>query len=87
MAVDRDGTLYIAAGISRPRGPHESTDVPPGIYVVTPAGEILGRIPVPEDLLTNVTFGGEDLKTLYIAAGKTLWTHRVPVPGFLVHRW
>ena len=86
MAVDCEGTLYIAAGISRPRGPHESTDVPPGIYVVTSGGEVRGRIPVPEDVLTNVTFGGEDLKTLFITAGKALWTHRVPVPGFLVHR-
>jgi gluconolactonase len=86
MAVDREGTLYIAAGIARPRGPHETTDVPPGIWVVTPTGEVHGRIPIPEDVLTNVTFGGDDLKTLYIAAGKTLFTTRVNVPGFLVHR-
>jgi gluconolactonase len=86
MAVDREGTLYIAAGISRPRGPHETADVPPGIWVVTPAGQLQGRIPIVEDVLTNVTFGDDDLRTLYVTAGKTLFTARVTVPGFLVHR-
>lgn len=86
MAVDRLGNLFIAAGISRPRGPHESTDVPPGIYVVTPQGRLLGRIPISEDVITNVTFGGPDLQTLYVTAGKTLFSIRVEVPGWVVHR-
>lgn len=86
MAVDSRGHLYIAAGIFRPRGPHETAEVPPGIYIVTPAGELVGRIPIVEDVLTNVTFGGHDLKTLYITAGKTLFTVRIEVPGFVVHR-
>ncbi len=86
MAVDSQGQLYIAAGISRSRGPHESDDVPPGIWVITPAGDVRGRIPIVEDVLTNVTFGGEDLRTLYIAAGKTLFTTRVEIPGWVVHR-
>jgi len=86
MAVAQNGDLYIAAGISAPRGPHESADVPPGIWIVTPGGEVKGRIPIPEDVLTNVTFGGDDLQTLYIAAGKTLFSIRVSTPGFVVHR-
>ncbi|MBT4866966.1 MAG: SMP-30/gluconolactonase/LRE family protein [Planctomycetaceae bacterium] len=86
MAVDQQGTLYIAAGIARPRGPHETADVPPGIWIVSSAGELRGRIPIPEDVLTNITFGGDDLRTLYITAGKTLFSVRVTVPGFLVHR-
>jgi gluconolactonase len=86
MAVDSQGNLYIAAGISRPRGPHESADVPPGIWIFNPQGGIQGRIPIPEDVLTNVTFGGDDLRSLYIAAGKTLFTIRVAIPGFVVHR-
>lgn len=86
MAVDREGTLYIAAGIQRPRGPHETEQVPPGIWMVSPAGEIRGRIPIPEDVLTNVTFGGPDLKTLYVTAGKTLFQIPAPVAGFVVHR-
>jgi len=86
MAVDRAGYLYIAAGLSQPRGPHETADVPAGIYIITPQGELTGRIPVPEDVITNVTFGGPDLKTLYITAGKTLFSIRVTTPGFVVHR-
>lgn len=86
MAVDSRGNLYVAAGIFRPRGPHETDQNPPGIYVITPAGQLLGRIPIPEDVLTNVTFGGDDLRTLYITAGKTLFSIRVNIPGFVVHR-
>jgi len=86
MAVDRQGNLYVAAGISQPRGPHETDDVPPGIYVIEPGGKLRGRIPIPEDVLTNVTFGGDDLKTLYVTAGKTLFSIRVSVAGFVVHR-
>jgi gluconolactonase len=86
MAVAQNGDLYIAAGISRPRGPHEATTVPPGIWIVTPDGDIKGRISIPEDVLTNVTFGGDDLKTLFITAGKTLFSIRVNTPGFVVHR-
>ncbi len=86
MCVDSLGRLFIAAGISRPRHSHETADVPPGIYVITPDGKLLGRIPIPEDVLTNCTFGGPDLKTLYVTAGKTLFHVRVDVPGWVVHR-
>lgn len=86
MAVDVQGHLYIAAGVHRPRGPHETADVPPGIYVVSPDGTLQGRIPIPEDVITNCTFGGPDLKTLYITAGKTLFQVRTSVPGWVVHR-
>lgn len=86
MAVDQQGNLYIAAGISHQRGPHESTDVPPGIWIIRPDGKLLGRLPIPEDVITNVTFGGDDLRTLYVTAGKTLFTARTTVPGWVVHR-
>lgn len=86
MCVDSQGTLYIAAGVARARNPHETTDVPPGVYVIRPDGEILGRIPVYEDVITNCTWGGPDLKTLYITAGKTVFQTQVDVPGWLVHR-
>jgi gluconolactonase len=86
MAVDTLGNLYVAAGINHARGPHETTDVPPGIYVISPQGNLHGCIPIPEDVLTNVTFGGDDLKTLYITAGRTLFSIRVTIPGYVVHR-
>jgi gluconolactonase len=86
MAVDVRGNLYVAAGITRPRGRHETSEVSPGIYVMSPGGELAGRIPIPEDVLTNVTFGGDDLKTLYVTAGKTLFSLPVSIAGYVVHR-
>lgn len=91
MAVDQRGNLYIAAGLRQPRGPHETAEVPAGIYIITAPGQpnggkLAGRIPILEDVLTNVTFGGDDLQTLYITAGRTLYSVRIAVPGFVVHR-
>jgi gluconolactonase len=55
--------------------------VPPGVYVMTPDGELIGRIPIEEDVLTNLAFGGADGRTLYITAGKTVFTTRTAVAG------
>ena len=81
MRLDQAGNLYIAAGILTPRGPHETTLVPAGIYVVTPQGEFKGRIPIEEDVLTNLAFGGPDGRTLFVTAGKTVFSTRVAIPG------
>ena len=81
MRLAEDGNLYIAAGINTPRGPHETNDVPAGVYIITPQGELKGRIPIPEDVITNLAFGGSDGKDLYITAGKNLYHTRVAVAG------
>ena len=81
MRLDVEGNLLIAAGLTTPRGPHETADVPAGIYLVSPSGELRGRIPIYEDVLTNLAFGGSDGRTLYITAGKSLFTTRVAIPG------
>ena len=39
MRLDRQGNLWVAAGVITPRGPGETTDVPPGVYVITPYGK------------------------------------------------
>jgi gluconolactonase len=85
MRLDRKGNLWVAAGILTPRSPGETTDVPPGVYVLTPRGEMLGRIPILEDVITNLAFGGPDRKTLYITAGKTLYKVPVEVPGYALY--
>lgn len=85
MRLDMKGNLWVAAGISYKRSDNESTDVPPGIYVITPQGKLLGKIPVAEDLLTNVAFGGPERKTLYITAGKTLYKVPVNVSGYALY--
>jgi gluconolactonase len=86
MCIDSQGTLYIAAGVSQARNPNETNQFQPGVYAVKPDGTLLGRIPVEEDIITNCTWGGSDLKTLYITAGKTVYQVRVEVPGWVVHR-
>lgn len=88
MRLDVAGNLYVAAGIRHPRGAHETADVPPGVYILSPLGTLLGTIPIPEDVLTNVAFGGPDGKTLYVTAGKTLFTTRVSIAGQVAYpRW
>jgi gluconolactonase len=42
---------------------------------------LLRFIPIPEDLVTNNAFGGPDMKTLYITAGKTLYKVTTPIAG------
>jgi gluconolactonase len=81
MTIDTQGNLYIAAGLNMPRGTDETLDTKAGIYVISPVGKLLRFIPIPEDLLTNVAFGGPEMKTLYVTAGKTLFRVRVEVPG------
>ena len=81
LAIDVQGNLYAAAGLNFLRGTSETLDTKCGIYVFSPQGRQLRFIPVPEDLLTNLAFGGPDMKTLYITAGKSLFRVRVDVAG------
>ncbi|OWT58964.1 SMP-30/gluconolactonase/LRE family protein [Candidimonas nitroreducens] len=53
---------------------------PGGIWVFTPEGERVGIIKCTERPV-NFTFGGDDLKTLYICALTSVYTLRVRVPG------
>ncbi|MBL8829267.1 MAG: SMP-30/gluconolactonase/LRE family protein [Planctomycetaceae bacterium] len=88
MRLDVEGNLYICAGITAPRGPHESADALPGVYVVRPSGELVGRIPIPEDVITNIAFGGRDGRTIYVTSGRYVYTTRVKIPGQVAYpRW
>lgn len=51
-----------------------------GIHVFAPDGTRTGHIAVPE-LVANFTFGGSDMKTLFITASRSLYAARVRVPG------
>jgi gluconolactonase len=78
LKMDRQGRLYVAAGLNRPNPPAETTDeFKAGVFVLSPAGKLLEFIPIPRDEVTNLTFGGPALHTLYITAGGSLWS--VPV--------
>jgi gluconolactonase len=81
MSVDVQGNLYAAAGMHRTRGTAETLDTKCGVYVISPQGKLLKFIPVPEDYITNTAFGGPDMKTLYITAGKTLYRMQNDIAG------
>lgn len=81
LSIDTQGNVYAAAGLNRPRGTSETLDTKAGIHVFSPQGKLLQFIPVPEDTITNCAFGGPDMKTLYVTAGKTLFKFRTTIPG------
>jgi gluconolactonase len=81
MSIDVKGNLYVAAGLHRRRRTSETLDTKPGIHVFAPSAELLKFIPIPEDVVTNCAFGGADLKTLYVTAGKTLFKVRTEIEG------
>ena len=81
MCMDSVGNLYVTAGANR-KYPLQNLDNTAGVYVFSPTGKLLEVIKVPEDMITNCCFGGSDMKTLYITAGKTLWQVRTKVAGY-----
>jgi len=53
-----------------------------GVWVISPAGKRLGQIPAPEGMrFSNLAFGDQDSKTLYVVSPKTLWRIRLKVAG------
>ncbi|WP_245525510.1 MULTISPECIES: SMP-30/gluconolactonase/LRE family protein [unclassified Mesorhizobium] len=66
MKIDSRGNVYCTG--------------PGGIHVFDASGDILGVIRTPE-YCANFTFGDDDLKSLYIAASRSLYRLRVRVPG------
>lgn len=65
MTLDERGNVYLTAD---------------GVLIFSPKGELLHRIPVPEQP-TNVTFGGTDGKTLFVTARGSVYTLRMTVRG------
>lgn len=81
LSIDVEGNLYAAAGLNRLRGSAETLDVKARVYVISPAGKLLTFVAIPEDTVTNSAFGGPDMKTVYVTAGKTLYTVRTEIAG------
>ena len=66
MKIDSEGNVFVGE-----QG---------GIFVFAPDATCLGVIRVPE-VTANFTWGGDDLRTLYITASTSLYNTRVRVPG------
>ncbi|WP_149277342.1 SMP-30/gluconolactonase/LRE family protein [Pareuzebyella sediminis] len=81
MSIDIEGNLYVAAGLHTERGTSETLDTRPGIHVISPEGKLLAYARTPEGIVTNCTFGGKDLKTLYVTDGTYLLSIPTKIPG------
>ena len=81
MSIDTQGNLYASAGMNQLRGTSETLATKTGVYVISPLGKLLTFIPIPEDFITNNAFGGSDMKTLYVTAGKTVYKVRTEIAG------
>ncbi len=82
MKIDRANRLFVAAGLNKASPPYETVEpYRAGVYVLSIEGKLLDFVGVPKDEVTNCAFGGDDLKTLFITAGGTLWSIPVNTPG------
>lgn len=85
MKLDAQGRLFVAAGLNRQNTPFETQSEPTaGIYVFSPAGQLLQFVNIPRDEPTNCAFGGDDLRTLFVTAGGSLFSLALQTPGRLV---
>jgi gluconolactonase len=85
LKQDKEGRLYVAGGLSKPSPPFEpDVDKKGGVYVLSPEGKLLTFLAVPRDEVTNCAFGGDDLKTLYVTGGGTLYSIRTNTAGRVV---
>lgn len=74
ITIGPEGHIYATAGLNFASSLETVAEHLSGVYVVSIEGELLNFIPVPEDMITNCTFGGEDGRTLFITAGAKLWS-------------
>ena len=68
LTVDSAGNLYVALPAAQ------------ALAAFSPAGEMLGRIPIPEEP-SNVVFGGPDRRTLYVTARSSLYAVPMEATG------
>ena len=66
MTMDVSGNIYLTGK---------------GVTVFNPKGEKIAHIEVPEPWTANVCFGGKNFKTLFITAGKSVYTLEMNVRG------
>ena len=66
MKLDERGNIYVTG--------------PKGVWIISPEGEHLGMIQVPENV-GNVNWGGDDWQTLFIPASTSVYSIRLKVGG------
>ena len=73
MALDVAGNIYGAAGQGKTTG----------LFVISPKGKLLLHKPMPE-FSTNVTFGGKDMRDLYLTASTSVYHMRTKNAGMKI---
>ena len=75
LAVDGEGWVCVG------------TLVNGGITAISPDGETIEHVPLPDPLVTNICFGGADLRTAYVTLSGTgaLVSLEWPRPGLRLH--
>ena len=66
ITIDKSGNIYLTGK---------------GINVFNPQGGKIAHIDVPEPWTANVCFGGKKFKTLFVTAGKSVYTLKMNVSG------
>jgi gluconolactonase len=66
MKLDEQGNIYVTG--------------PDGVWIISPDGEHLGTIEIPEPV-GNLNWGGDDWQTLYIPASTSVYRVRTKVAG------
>jgi gluconolactonase len=66
MKLDEHGNVYVSG--------------PGGVWVISPEGEHLGTIELPE-IVGNMNWGGPDWRTLYVCASTSLYSIAMSVAG------
>jgi gluconolactonase len=66
MKVDRAGNLYCTG--------------PVGVHVIAPDGTLLGRLRIPGNC-TNMAWGDDDWRSLYVTTVNAVYRTRVNIPG------
>jgi gluconolactonase len=66
LKIDRDGNLFVCG--------------PGGVWVLSPEGDHLGTLRLPE-APHNLAWGGDDGRTLYVTALTSIYRLELPVPG------
>ena len=66
ITIDESGNIYLTGK---------------GVTVFNSLGEKIAHIDVPEPWTANVCFGGKNFKTLFVTAGKSVYTLKMNVSG------
>ena len=82
LKIDKENRLFVADGVNKANQFETVEPFKGGVYVLSYDGKLLEFLPIPKDEVTNCAFGREDLKTLYVTGGGTLWSIRVSAPGW-----